>query len=317
VTLFPAMEFLSGIVNGVVTFFTVNPAVWQALVLSTCTLGSFLAARLLSKSNRNVLCVLLPVTVFALLCAVQAISLISAIFFNFAMSGTVTGIILSITPAVFQARKLAVTVKRDEFSTEVVFDDIDQVTTRSLHAQIADSLAVAPSYLKIESGRGGFLDDLDSLPVRNVLRPLPGSADMERAICYVRVIEDDIVPLGQGVKRAGSRTSIVSLLANKLPSSAKLSHRAEVRLGALVHMIGKMPNAADVGSAFSMSCVQTYAAATANSSSKHMGVRFLPWSSQKGNDMDDTTSVGGLSNSTPDDGPVRCGSTVVIECEGK
>lgn len=300
-------------------FFTQNPQLWQASVLAVCTTCSFTTARLLSrKQKRNIIYVILPVTVFLILSVVHAASFVSASFFNFAVMGTVTGIIMSITPAVFQPKKLLVTVKRDEFRHEVLFDDSTEVTTRSLHTLIAESLVLAPEHLKIESGRGAFVEDLDGTAVRTVLRPLPGSAETERAICYVHVdtSEDAIHPLGNAGKK-NSRTSIVSLLANKLPP--KLNLRAEVRLGALVHMLGKMPNAADDASAFTVGCVQTYAAATTNYSAKYVGIKFRPWNNQgiMGGDVDDSTSIGAMSSSTPEETPVRCGSTVVIECDGK
>jgi hypothetical protein len=324
------MQFVSGVMNGAVSYCALHPRLWQASVLGTCTGCAFLAARLLGRTHkRNILYVCLPVTVFALLSVVHALSLVSNSFFNFAMAGTVTGIILSITPAVFQKRRLVVTVRRDErdeLTSEIVFEDWDGVTTRGLHARIAEALQVAPGHVHLESGRGAFVEDLDSLPVRSVLRPLPCSAEVQRAVCYVRVDDpsEDIVPLGLG-KRVGRATSIVSLLANKLPPILHL--KAEVRLGALVQMLGKMPNAANAGSAFSLSCVQTYAAATTSSSAKHLGIKFHPWQTRAAgagagagagspDANDDATSAGGQSNAS-DDGPVRCGNTVVIECEGK
>jgi hypothetical protein len=312
--------------DAITVYFSLNPLVWQLCVLLSCTLCSFITARLLSRSRtqkRNILYLLLPVTVFVILSVVHSLSLVSGVFFNFALSGTISGIMLSITPTVFQAKEFIVTVKRDELSSEVSFPNYDEVTARALHTRLTEALSVPCEALKIESGKGNFVEDLDSASLVDVVHVIAGTSEVQRAICYVSVLDahDGVVSLEQHGKRA-SRTSIVSLLTNKLPLPPKLSMRPEVRLGVPVHMIGKMPNAADAASSFSISCVQTYAAATTDSSAKHMPLKFLPWSRPGSShshehDMDDTTSVGGMSNSTPETGPVRCGTSIVIECDGK
>ena len=303
-------------------YFSQHPRAWHLCVLLLCTLCSFVTARLLSRTQKkNILYLILPVTVFFLLSATHAASYVSSVFFNSAMAGTVTGILMSITPTVFQAKQLVVTIQREELSSEVSFKDYDSVTARDLHNQISESLSIPPHLLKIESGKGHYVDDLDSARLEDVIHIVNGTPEVERAICYVTVLDstDGVISLGQHGRRA-SRTSIVSLLTNKLPLPPKLNMRAEVRLGVPVYMIGKMPNAADSGSSFSISCVQTYASATTNSSAKHTALRFMSWHKpgmEASHDVDDATSVGGISAGSLDSGPVRCGSTVVIECEGK
>ena len=317
------MDMMSGKIDSVAIFFSDNPRMWQMSVLLSSTLCSFTLARLLSKKQKkNILYVALAVTVFVLLSVAHALQLISGVFFNFALSGTITGIMLSITPTVFQAKRLVVTVKRDELSNEISFESFDDVTARVLHSKIVESLSVSADVLKIESGKGGFIEDLDSASVDDVLHTVSATPEVHRAVCYVSIIDgnEGIAALGQHEKKA-SRTSIVSLLTNKLPLPPKLTMRAEVHLGTPLYMIGKMPNAADDASSFSVSCVQTYAAATTNSSAKHMPLKFLPWdspgSSHHSHEVDDATSVGGASGGTVDTGPVRSGSSVVIQCEGK
>lgn len=303
-------------------YLALHPRAWNLGVFVSCAAFSFIAAKLISKTKKkNIMYILFPVSIFIVLAVMQSAAWVSGIFFNFAVSGTISGLMLSITPTVFQAKQLLVTVKRDELTSEEFFENCEEVTVRALHARLVDALSVSADLLKIESGKGGFIEDLDNASLHDAIHAVRGTPEVERAVCYIAVLDgnDGVAALDPGEKRV-SRTSIVSLLTNKLPMPPKLTMRAEVRLGMDVYMIGKMPNAADDASSFSVSSVQTYAAATTNSSAKHIALRFLPWNnpgSNHSNDVDDATSFGGMSHGASDKGPVRCGDSVVIECDGK
>lgn len=316
------MDSAKHAMDAVTSYFSLNPPIWQLCALISFTICSFVTARLLSRTRkRNILYVLLPVTVFLVLCVAHALGLVTGAFLNVAVAGTISGIMMSITPAVFQSKQLILAVKREELTSEVHFENYDEVTARIVHSKIAESLSIPSDNLKIESGKGGFVEDLDSSSLEDVIHSVIETSEAHRSVCYVVVMDsnDGVIALEQH-ERKSSRNSIVSLLTNKLPLPPKLTMKAEVRLGTSVHMIGKMPNAADDASSFSVSCVQTYAAATTNSSAKHMPLKFWPWNSPGSghcHDSDETGSVAGLSTSTPDTGPVRSGSSVVIECEGK